>query len=114
MTGIRRHAKLALTIAAIATPAILLQGCYEDEYLSRRDTVSLGAGDAIATDQVTHTVDPWPPYARDTDIHLEGERARVAVRRYQQNKSIPPRGLNTTEISDQAGPGQQSSAQIKD
>ncbi len=114
MTGIRKHAKLALAIAAIAMPAILLQGCYEDEYLSRRDTISLGAGDAIATDQATHTVDPWPPYARDTDINLEGERARVAVRRYQQNKSIPPHGLNTTEISGQAGPGQQSSAQIKD
>jgi hypothetical protein len=114
MTGLKRRGKFALTAAMIVTPAILLQGCYEDDYLSRRDTVSLGAGDAIAVNKATHTIDPWPAHAKDTDIHLEGERARVAIQRYQQNKSIPPRGLSTTEITGQAGPGPQATAQVKE
>lgn len=109
-----KRARAALTAAAIVMPALLLQGCYEDDYRSRRDTVSLGAGDAIATNAVTQTIDPWNRNAKNTEIHQEGERARVAIERYQQNKSIPPRGLNTTEITGQAGPGAQGSAQIKD
>jgi hypothetical protein len=114
MTGLKKRGKFALTAAMIAAPALLLQGCYEDDYLSRRDTISLGAGDAIAVNQATHTIDPWPPHAKNTEIHLEGERARVAVERYQQNKSLPPRGLDTTEITGQSGPGPQATAQVKD
>lgn len=112
--GLKKHARPVLTAIAICLPALLLQGCYEEDYLSRRDTISLGAGDAAATNAVTQTIDPWPPYAKNTDITLEGERAGVAVDRYQKNKSIPPRGLNTTEISGQAGPGAQGNTQIKD
>ncbi len=108
-----KHAKAGIIAAVICAPVLVLQGCYDDSYYSRRDTVSLGAGDAIATNAATQTIDPWPPYAKDTDINLEGERARVGIQRYQQNKSIPPRGLNTTEITGQAGPGAQGSAQIK-
>ena len=114
MTGFTRRAKLAFSLIAISTPALLLQGCYDDSYYAHRDTITLGAGDAIATNAAVHTVDPWPPHAKNTDIDLEGERARVAVERYQKNKSIPPRGLNTTEITGQAGPGAQGSAQIKE
>jgi ABC-type uncharacterized transport system auxiliary subunit len=36
--------------------AALLAGCAE--YLDRRDAVSLNAGNAVATDQVTQMVDP--------------------------------------------------------
>lgn len=104
--------KAAASIA-LAASALLLQGCYEDDYINHRDTVSLGAGDAIAVNQVTQTIDPWPPHSKDTDIHLEGERARVAIDRYQQNKVIPPRGLSTTEITGQAGPGSQANTQVK-
>jgi hypothetical protein len=113
MTGLKTALRLAATLAAMAAPTVLLQGCYED-YFSHRDTVSLGAGDAIATNAATQTIDPWPPYAKNTDINLDGKRAQVAMQRYQQNKSIPPQGLNTTEITGQAGPGAQGSAQIKD
>ncbi len=112
MTGLKK-AKLALSVLAIAAPAALLQGCYEDDYLSHRDTISLGAGDAVATNAATQTIDPWPAYAKDTDIQMDGKRAQVAIERYQQNKSLPPRGVNTTEISGQAGPGAQGQAQIK-
>lgn len=114
MTRTKMRARAAVTAVAILLPGLMLQGCYEDDYRSRRDTVSLGAGDAIATMAATQTIDPWNRNAKNTEIHQEGERARVAIERYQQNKSIPPRGLNTTEISGQSGPGGQGSAQIKD
>lgn len=112
ISDMRKCARLVLTAAAIVAPA-MLSGCNEDDYLARRDTVSLGAGDAVATNAVTQTIDPWSRNAKNTDINQEGERARVAVERYQQNKSIPPKGVNTTTISSQAGPGAQASAQVK-
>jgi hypothetical protein len=113
MKGFTNRAGLAAAAAALAISALLLAGCYEDDYLSRRDTISLGAGDDAAVNKATQTADPWPAYSKDKDIHLEGERARVAVERYQQNKSLPPRGMNTTEITSQAGPGNQGAAQLR-
>lgn len=112
ISDIGKCARLVLTTAAILAPA-MLSGCNEDDYLARRDTVSLSAGDAVATNAVTHTIDPWSRNAKNTDINQEGGRARVGVERYQQNKSIPPKGVNTTTISSQAGPGSQVSAQVK-
>ncbi len=106
MTGFARRAKIALTAAAIAGPALLLSGCYKDEYYAQRDTLTLGAGDAVETNKVTHTVDPWNEHAQNTDIHLEGERARIAIDRYQRNESIPPSGLNTTSIKTTNGGAQ--------
>ena len=55
-------------------------------YLDRRDTVSFGAGDAVATNKVTHMVDPWPPRAGDRNIAFDGERAAMAAERYRTDK----------------------------
>jgi hypothetical protein len=112
ISDMKKCVRFALTAAAIVAPA-MLSGCNEDDYLARRDTVSLGAGDAVAVNAVTQTIDPWNRNAKNTNINQEGERARVAVERYQLNKSIPPKGVNTTTISSQAGPGGQASAQVK-
>lgn len=113
MNGIKRKLAAAFTVTLICSQAILLQGCYDDSYYNHRDTLTLGSGDAAATSAAVHTIDPWPPYAKNTDIDLEGERARIAIDRYQKNQSIPPRGLSTTEITGQAGPGAQGNTQIK-
>jgi hypothetical protein len=112
ISDMKKRVRFALAAAAIVAPA-MLSGCNEDDYLARRDTVSLGAGDAVAVNAVTQTIDPWNRNAKNTEINQEGERARVAVERYQLNKSIPPKGVNTTTISSQAGPGGQASAQVK-
>ncbi|NJM34046.1 MAG: hypothetical protein HC850_04275 [Rhodomicrobium sp.] len=98
-TALTMNARRALTVALIAAPVLILQGCYEDDYLARRDTISLGAGDANATNAATHTIDPWPAHAKNTDIDLDGKRAEIAADRYRQNKSIPPRGLTTSDVA---------------
>lgn len=112
MSGMKKCARLCLAAAAIIAPA-MLSACMDDDYFARRDKISLSAGDAVATNAVTQTIDPWPLHSKNTDINQEGNRAGVAVDRYQQNKSVPPKGINTTTVSSQAGPGSQVNAQVK-
>jgi hypothetical protein len=100
-------------LAGVAAMSLALSGCISDDYKARRDTVTLGAGDAVAVNQVTQTIDPWPPHAKNSQIDVDGRRLGIAVQRYQQNKSIQPRGLNTTTVTEQAGPGAQASTAIQ-
>lgn len=67
----------ALTVAAGVAAAA---GC--SEYLDRRDTLLLGAGEAVQTNIVTQAVDPWPRVAADRNLAFSGERMAGAVRRY--------------------------------
>jgi len=76
--------------AVIAT----LAGC--SEYLDRRDTIALGSGNAVATDQVTHMVDPWPRESANRDIAFEGNKMQSAYERYRTNKVTPPSGTGTS------------------
>jgi hypothetical protein len=108
---LRRRAALGVGLLALAVCGSALADDYD--YLDRRDTISSSAGNANASNFATQTIDPWPPYAKNTKSHLEGNRAAVAMKRYQQNKSIQPRGLSTTTISEQAGPGAQSSTSLQ-
>jgi hypothetical protein len=101
-----------MRIAALAAAALALQGCYEERYTAHRDGVTFGAGDSVATNSATHTIDPWPPASDNPDIDMDADRALIAIERYKQNKSIPPRGLSTTTVSAQKGPGDQASAQV--
>jgi hypothetical protein len=76
--------------------------CYydheHDQYLRRSDTITLGAGDAVAHNNAVHTINPWPSWARNDRINLEGNRAALAIKRYQENKSIPPQTLETSSV----------------
>jgi hypothetical protein len=72
-------------------------GC-SDIYFDRRDTVALGAGDAVATNIATHTIDVWPPYAGNTYIVTDGHKAQGAVERYRTNKVTPPVGTGTSSV----------------
>ena len=77
-----------------------------DWSLRRSDTITLGAGDAVAHNMAIHTIDPWPHWARNDRINMEGNRAALAIKRYQVNKSIPPQTLETSDISvSGGGPG---------
>ncbi len=103
-----RVAFFGLALAAFAGTALADPYDYRD----RRDTISSAAGNANAANIAVQTIDPWPPYAKRTTNHLDGRRAAVGITRYQQNKSIDPKGLSTTTISEQAGPGSQSSTSL--
>src|SRR6185312_13878411 len=70
--------------------------CSCSEYLDRRDTISLGAGNAIATDKVTQMVDPWPRASAHKNISFNGEKMQTAVERYRTNRVYPPSGTGTS------------------
>jgi hypothetical protein len=81
---------------------IALSGCYEDDryrYLSHSDKITLGAGNANAVNAATQTIDPWPPESKENRIDMDGKRAHIAVKRYETNTSIEPKGLSTTSAA---------------
>ncbi|MEJ2116914.1 MAG: hypothetical protein P8Y67_11895 [Alphaproteobacteria bacterium] len=84
---------LAMTVSAPMSYA------FGDDYFSRRDTITESAGDAMATNSVTHTIDPWPPHSKNTEIKIDGKRARLGISRYQSNKSASPKGLRGKSAS---------------
>lgn len=99
-----------LTVAALL--ALTLGGCMDDRYTARRDSITRSAGDAIATNQATQTIDPWSPASKDKSTPTSGRKAATAAQRYEQDKVIKPRGLNTTTVTEQAT-GSQSDTTIQ-
>jgi hypothetical protein len=45
-----------------------LAGCAD--YLNRRDSIALGAGNAAAGNTAIHTINPFPPEASNTSVVL--------------------------------------------
>ena len=82
-------------LAAAALIAITLAGC-SDLYYDRRETIALGADDAVAINRITHMVDPWPPQAANRNIAFNGDKMQSAAERYRTGKIIQPKGLGTT------------------
>ncbi|GBF25988.1 hypothetical protein MnTg02_01024 [bacterium MnTg02] len=103
---------LAVIISIVAA-SFFLASCEERRYLSRRDAITLGAGDATATNQATHTINPWPRDAKNTTIESDGKRVLVGVKRYQKNQSLEPEGLESTTISVEEGSGASTNAGIQ-
>ena len=58
----RRGQELEPIALARLCSATTVAGC-SDMYYDRRETISLGAGDAVATNKVTHMIDPWPRHS---------------------------------------------------
>jgi len=71
----------------------LLAGC-SDIYFDRRETIALGAGDAVAANQVEQMVDPWPPHSNDKNLTFNGERMQRAVECYRIDKVTQPVDLD--------------------
>ena len=68
-------------------------GCRE--YFDERDTVSHVAGDAIAVNKATQTIERFPEVARQDRWRSDGERARVAAERYRTGTVLQPQSLGT-------------------
>lgn len=76
-------------IAAVVAIGTALAGCAEI-YFDRRETVSLGAGDAVATNKVTQMVDPWPRASTNNNIAANGMLMQAAQDRYNRGRVITP------------------------
>jgi hypothetical protein len=76
-------------VAAAVALGTLLAGC-SDIYYDRRETISLGADDAVASNMVEQTVDPWPRYSNNNNLAFNGERMQRAVECYRKNKENQP------------------------
>ena len=81
------------TCTLLLVGATVLAGC-SDIYYDRRETISPSAGDAMASNRVTHMVDPWPRSSANRNIAFNGEVMQRAVERYRDGDAIQP--VNTT------------------
>lgn len=102
-------------IKAAALPALMLgaslAGCSNpDLYLDRRETVALHAGDAVATNKVTHTIDPWSRASGNREIAYNGEKMQTASERYRTGRVITPVSAITSSASYGQQPAQQTPA----
>ena len=92
----------AMRMLALATVLAVLCGC--SEYLDRRDTIAKSGGNAVATNIVTHMVDPWPRESANRNIAFNGVRIESAFERYRNNKVTTPRGIGTSSTYQDAAP----------
>jgi hypothetical protein len=73
-----------------------------DMYYDRRETISLGAKDAVIANQVEQTIDPWPRQSGNTNLAFNGEKMQSAQERYRQNQVYPPVNATTSSAPYQA------------
>ena len=86
------------TLAAVIAVGAALGGC-SDIYYDRRETVALGANDAVETNKVVHMVDPWPRYSTNREIAFEGTRMQAAQERYRLNRVVAPVNVTTSSVA---------------
>jgi len=104
--GIDRAAPLIVVTAAAIGLGIWLSGCTQNQadlYLDRREGVSLSAGDAVAANQATQIVDPWPAYSGDRNLAFNGQRMQSAVEHYRVGKVAQPADPMNLESNNQSG-----------
>jgi hypothetical protein len=90
----RQASKVLRPVAVGLLLSTTLAAC--SDALDRRDTIALSGGNAVATDEVTQMVDPWPAASADKTIPYDGEKMQSAVERYRENKVTPPTGTETS------------------
>jgi hypothetical protein len=98
----------AMRPIALATALAILGGC--SEYLDRRETIALSGGNAVATNVVTHMVDPWPRESANRNIAFNGARIEGAFERYRTNRVTAPRGIGTSSTYQEPAPAAAPSA----
>lgn len=76
---LRRLARITL---ALPLPVFGLTAC-QDPYLARRDTLTIGSGEAVHANIVKQVIDPWPAHAQQIEPKMNGERAQHAMERYR-------------------------------
>lgn len=79
-------------------------------YTERKDTMTMGAGDAVRQNAATHMLTPWPSYVGDRQIFVQADKAGKAVECYRVGKSQPTGGTTTTGSATSSGGTTTSSA----
>jgi hypothetical protein len=82
-----RSGTRALAVTVVIGTAVA--GCSEI-YFDRRDSISLSAGDAVASNKVTQTIDPWPRNSSNNRIAANGQLMQAAQDRYNRGKVMTP------------------------
>ena len=85
-------------VAAAVAFGALLAGC-SDIYYARRETIALGAEDAVASNMVEQMVDPWPRHSDNNNLTFNGERMQRAIECYRKDKVTQPADLNPSTDS---------------
>ena len=98
MSSWSRTRTIGRTVAATLVAAVVLGAC-SDIYYDRRETIALGADDAVATNRVTHMVDPWPRSSANNKIAFNGERMQKASECYRLDKVKPPIAATTSSAA---------------
>lgn len=93
-----RLSKTFCLAVAICGFAASLGGC-SDMYYDRRETISSGAGDAVAGNVALQMIDPWPRASADRDFSSNGQRVEIGIARYRTGTVIPPVGTGTMSQS---------------
>src|SRR4051794_1633828 len=97
-------------VCSVGFLALGAGGC--SEYLDRKDTLLLGAGNAVQTNIVTHVVDPWPAHSSSRSFTTSGQRTARAVRRYEcgpsQQAAPAQSGININVSAGNTGGGGQA------
>ena len=75
-------------------------------------TIARSGGNAVATNVVTHMVDPWPRESANRNIAFNGARIESAFERYRTNKVITPRGIGTSSTYQDAAPAASGPAPV--
>ena len=78
--------KTLLSLAAVAA-AVAVSGCVHDEYFERRDTITIGAGDAVARNRAVQTIHPRPRHAYRKRLLHDGTRINNAMESYRDASS---------------------------
>jgi hypothetical protein len=58
------------------------RGGLAPDWFERRDSITLQAGDAVASNKAIQMADPWPPYVANRDIPFSGIKMDQAIDRY--------------------------------
>jgi hypothetical protein len=77
---LRTNRVLAATVFCALAGFPACAGAESGDYLSRRETISLSAGNASRANIAIQTPTPWPPYVNDTAIPGYGPRAVNVIR----------------------------------
>jgi hypothetical protein len=97
--------KLLRNAAKLSALAIAAAGlCAWDDEGDRVEFVTRGVGDAVEVNKANQTIDPWPAYAKNRRLTMDGKRAGIAMQRYQLNKVVQPRPLNPVRPAEMQQP----------